>query len=110
MIPSIVTSTAVVGGLMCLELYKLIQGKPFTHHKHAYFNLAVPLFAFAQPIKAFEHTVKKFLYTYFYCTSLYEFDHSSIVACYFICEYSGVNFESAGGKEPVGSFGLDIMG
>lgn len=61
MIPSIVTSTAVVGGLMCLELYKLIQNKPFTHHKHAYFNLAVPVFAFAQPIKAFEHTVKKFL-------------------------------------------------
>ncbi|KAG0581190.1 hypothetical protein KC19_4G230900 [Ceratodon purpureus] len=58
-VPSIVTSTAVVGGLMCLELYKLIQGKPFTQHKHAYFNLAVPLFAFAQPIKAFEHTVAR---------------------------------------------------
>lgn len=42
---------------MCLELYKLIQEKPFTQHKHAYFNLAVPLLTFAQPIKAFEHTV-----------------------------------------------------
>jgi ubiquitin-activating enzyme E1 len=61
-VPSIVTSTAVVGGLMCLELYKLIQGRPFTQHKHAYFNLAVPLFAFAQPIKAFEHTVRNILF------------------------------------------------
>lgn len=58
-VPSIVTSTAVVGGLMCLELYKLIQGKPLTHHKHAYFNLAVPLFVFARPIKAIEHTVAR---------------------------------------------------
>lgn len=58
MVPSIVTSTAVVGGLMCLELYKLILGKPFTQHKHAYFNLAVPLLVFAEPIKAFEHTVR----------------------------------------------------
>lgn len=61
MLPSIATSTAVVGGLMCLELYKLVQGKPFTLHKHAYFNLAVPLFAFAQPIKALQHTVLRFL-------------------------------------------------
>uniref|UniRef100_A0A7I4DHT6 Ubiquitin-activating enzyme E1 C-terminal domain-containing protein n=1 Tax=Physcomitrium patens TaxID=3218 RepID=A0A7I4DHT6_PHYPA len=58
-LPSIATSTAVVGGLMCLELYKLVQGKPFTLHKHAYFNLAVPLFAFAQPIKALQHTVSR---------------------------------------------------
>lgn len=56
--PAISTTTSVVGGLMCLELYKLIQEKPFTQHKHAYFNLAVPLLTFAQPIKAFEHTVR----------------------------------------------------
>lgn len=58
-IPAIVTTTAVVGGLMCLELYKLIQGKPRFDYKHAYFNLAVPLFAFAQPIQALEHTVAR---------------------------------------------------
>ncbi|CAM6094398.1 unnamed protein product [Calypogeia fissa] len=58
-IPAIVTSTAVVGGLMCLEMYKTLQHKPLTCHKHSYFNLAVPLFSFAQPIKAIEHKVAR---------------------------------------------------
>lgn len=58
MIPAIITSTAIVGGLMCLELYKILQYKPLTDYRHAYFNLAVPFFTFAQPIKAVEHTVR----------------------------------------------------
>ncbi|KAL2631033.1 hypothetical protein R1flu_015719 [Riccia fluitans] len=58
-IPGIITSTAVVGGLMCLELYKILQQKPLADHKHAYFNLAVPLFAFAEPVRAVQNTVAR---------------------------------------------------
>lgn len=58
MIPAVITSTAVVAGLMCLELYKLLQQKPLGAHKHGYFNLSLPLFAFAQPLKAAETTVR----------------------------------------------------
>jgi ubiquitin-activating enzyme E1 len=78
-IPAIVTTTAVVGGLMCLELYKLIQGKPRFDYKHAYFNLAVPLFAFAQPIQALEHTV----ICYPFQTNHSEPFDSSLVQIYF---------------------------
>ncbi|KAG6558134.1 hypothetical protein Mapa_000315 [Marchantia paleacea] len=58
-IPAIITSTAMVGGLMCLELYKILLQKPLTDYKHAYFNLAVPLFTFAQPIRAVQNTVAR---------------------------------------------------
>ncbi|XP_024529342.1 ubiquitin-like modifier-activating enzyme 1 [Selaginella moellendorffii] len=58
-IPAIITSTSVVGGLICLELYKLLLQKPLSDYRHSYFNLAVPLFCFAQPMKAFEHTVAR---------------------------------------------------
>ncbi|KAL3688917.1 hypothetical protein R1sor_015226 [Riccia sorocarpa] len=56
-IPAIITSTAVVGGLMCLELYKILQQKPLADYKHAYFNLALPLFTFAEPVRAVQNTV-----------------------------------------------------
>ncbi|KAJ7561520.1 hypothetical protein O6H91_03G031500 [Diphasiastrum complanatum] len=58
-IPAMITSTAVVGGLMCLELYKLLLQKPLADHRHTYFNLALPLFCYAQPLKAVEHTVTR---------------------------------------------------
>eukprot|EP01018_Ginkgo_biloba_P026634 Gb_11430 [translate_table: standard] len=56
-IPSIVNAAAVVGGLMCLEVYKILQEKPLEDYRHSYFNLALPMFTSARPIKAVENKV-----------------------------------------------------
>ncbi|KAM9758223.1 ubiquitin-like modifier-activating enzyme 1 [Menidia menidia] len=49
-IPAIATTTAVVAGLMCLELFKVIQGhKKISSYRTAYLNLAVQYFVLSQP-------------------------------------------------------------
>lgn len=48
-IPAIATTTALVTGLICLELYKLLQKKAVTAYKSASVNLAIPLFTFSEP-------------------------------------------------------------
>ncbi|XP_020484654.2 ubiquitin-like modifier-activating enzyme 1 isoform X1 [Labrus bergylta] len=49
-IPAIATTTAAVAGLMCLELYKLVQGhQKITSYRTAYFTLAVQYFVMSQP-------------------------------------------------------------
>lgn len=58
-IPSVVTATSVVGGLMCLELYKLVLQKPLECFKHSYVNLAVPFIASASPIRAIVNRVER---------------------------------------------------
>lgn len=49
-IPAIATTTAAVAGLMCLELYKLVQGhQKISSYRSAYFTLAVEYFVMSQP-------------------------------------------------------------
>lgn len=50
-IPAIATSTAMATGLVCLELYKVIDGShKVEDYRNTFANLALPLFSIAEPL------------------------------------------------------------
>ena len=53
-VPAMITTTAVVSALSCVELLKLLQDAPLTRYRNAFINLALPFFAFTVPVPAEE--------------------------------------------------------
>lgn len=52
-IPAIATTTSLVSGLTCLELYKLIQGhKKLDSYRDNFLNLALAYLGYAEPMRA----------------------------------------------------------
>lgn len=51
-VPAMITTTALVSALSCIELLKLIKGAPHCEYRNAFVNLALPFFAFTAPLPA----------------------------------------------------------
>eukprot|EP00977_Amphora_coffeiformis_P015741 scaffold4707_cov164-Amphora_coffeaeformis.AAC.15 len=51
-IPAMISTTAVVSAISCIEMVKLVQEAPLKKHRNAFINLALPFFAFTVPLPA----------------------------------------------------------
>jgi ubiquitin-activating enzyme E1 len=51
-VPAMISTTAFVSALSCVELLKLVQGAPLERHRNGFINLALPFFAYTSPISA----------------------------------------------------------
>ena len=48
-VPAIATTTALVTGFICLEIYKILQNKPLSSYANTFTNLAICLFTSMEP-------------------------------------------------------------
>eukprot|EP00850_Spirogloea_muscicola_P005835 SM000027S09616 [mRNA] locus=s27:375938:382308:- [translate_table: standard] len=58
-IPAVITTAAVAGGLMCLELCKSVLAKPLAARRHTFFSLALGMFVPAQLTVAVQYKVAR---------------------------------------------------
>ena len=59
-VPAIATTTCMITGLACLEMYKVLKGADANGTLNSFVNLAVNVYSMANPQPAKRHTSKAF--------------------------------------------------